>query len=143
MSLLINEDCPKNYKELNGLIGDFLTDGMAYTEDESMKLCQTLQKQFMEKSLISVEQRDTIIAEKLSAPIMISELAQEGHSGIVREDDFYDPLLAGDKQAVDGNFNPSEDRLKWKEKKDAKLRIKQQQEKDALDKKIDEFMATK
>lgn len=28
----------------------------------------------MEKSLLNIEQRDTIIAEKLSAPITISEL---------------------------------------------------------------------
>jgi len=32
MALLINEDCPKNGKELEGLIGDFLSDGLAYRE---------------------------------------------------------------------------------------------------------------
>ena len=97
MALLINEDCPKNDKELNGLLGDFLSDGLAYNDDEGMKLCVTLHKQLMDQSLINVESRDTIIAEKLSAPIMISELVLEGHSGIVKEDDFYDPLLAGEK----------------------------------------------
>ena len=39
MSLLINEDQPKNSKELDNLLRDFMTDGMAYTEDESAKLC--------------------------------------------------------------------------------------------------------
>jgi len=78
----------------------------------------------MEKHLLNVEMRDTIIAEKLSAPITISELAQEGHHGVVREDDFYDPLLAGDERAPDGNYNTSTDRQKWKEKKDAKYKIK-------------------
>ena len=40
MALLINEDCPKNGKELEGLIGDFLSDGLAYREgQESFKLC--------------------------------------------------------------------------------------------------------
>ena len=32
MSLIINEDSPKNPVELVSLIGDFLTDGMAYSE---------------------------------------------------------------------------------------------------------------
>jgi len=40
MSLLISEDAPKNSKELYALINDFLTDGMTYSEDNSMKLCQ-------------------------------------------------------------------------------------------------------
>jgi len=61
----------------------------------------------------------------------------------VREDDFYDPLLAGEKPNADGNYNKSEDRLQWKAKKDAKFVLKQQEEKDALDKKIQEFMNTK
>ena len=33
MSKLVEEDCPRNPAELFGLIGDFLTDGMVYTED--------------------------------------------------------------------------------------------------------------
>ena len=44
MAQLITEDCPKNAKELRGLIGDFLTDGMAYTNETSLKLCQILHK---------------------------------------------------------------------------------------------------
>jgi len=39
MAQLVSEDCPKNAKELNQLIGDFLTDGMAYSEDGALKLC--------------------------------------------------------------------------------------------------------
>lgn len=82
-------------------------------------------------------QRDTIIAEKLSAPIQISELVEEGHDGIVKEDDFYDPLLAGEKPNSGGNYNKSEDREKWLEKKNKQFLLKQAAEKDALDKKID------
>lgn len=120
MSSLIREDCPKNAKELKGLIGDFLTDGMCHSDEEAFKMCQLLQKAFIEKKLIEINQRDTIIAEKLSKPIQISELAQTGHSGVVREDDFYDPLLAGEKPTSGGNYNVSEDKKKWKEKKDAR-----------------------
>lgn len=142
MSKLIVEDCPKNHRELMGLIGDFLTDGMCYNEEEALKVCANLYKHFKDKNLVNVQNRDTIIAEKLSAPVMISQLAEEGHTGVVKEDDFYDPLLAGER-ASDGNFNKNEDRSAWKAKKDIKHLKKMQEEKDALDKKIDEFMATK
>ena len=97
MALLINEDCPKNVNELNALIGDFLQDGLAYNEEEGLKFCVTLYKQLLDQKLINIGSRDTIIAEKLSRPIMISELVQVGHSGVVKEDDFYDALLAGEK----------------------------------------------
>ena len=39
MAELVFEDCPKNAKELALLIGDFLTDGMAHSEEGSLKLC--------------------------------------------------------------------------------------------------------
>ena len=51
-------------------------------------------------------------------------MAQIGHTGIVKEDDFYDPLLAGEKGNTDGHYNKSEDRLKWKQKKDMKFNQK-------------------
>jgi hypothetical protein len=116
MALLVNEDQPKNAKELSGLLGDFLTDGMTYTEEESFKTCTLMFKQFNDANLMSLESRDTIIAEKLSQPITMSELIHEGHHGIVREDDFYDPLLAGEKNA-DGNYNHSDERIQWANKK--------------------------
>ena len=37
MALIVNEDCPKNSVELVSLVGDFMTDGMAYSEDDSMR----------------------------------------------------------------------------------------------------------
>ena len=143
MALIIVEDCPKNAKELIVLIGDFLSDGMTYDEEEALKLCVIIQKQIIEKNLIVIEQRDTIIAEKLSRPVTIDEIAQVGHDGIIREDDFYDPLLAGEKAKGGGNFNESLDRKKWLEKKSKLEQQKAAKEQDALDKKIDEFMATK
>jgi len=143
MALLIAEDAPKNARELNALIGDFLTDGMAYTEEDGLKLCQTLQKHFLDKKLISVEQRDTIIAEKLLKPVTINELVNEGHDGVIREDDFFDPLLAGERTAT-GNYNDTSDgRADWVNKKSKRADMVEQKNKDALDKKIDEFMSTK
>ena len=65
MALLINEDAPKNTNELVDLIGDFLSDGMAYYDAEITKVCGILHKLLMEEKLVNVENRDTIIAEKL------------------------------------------------------------------------------
>jgi hypothetical protein len=36
-------------------VGDFLTDGMTYTEDEAYKICEILSKILLEKKLIVVE----------------------------------------------------------------------------------------
>jgi hypothetical protein len=119
MALLITEDCPKNPKELIALLGDFLSDGMCYNEEESVKLCAIISKSLIDRLLINVENRDTIIAAKLSEPVTINDLVQVGHNGVVREDEFFDPLLAGER--TDGNYNKNEDRAKWKEKKDAKF----------------------
>lgn len=146
MALLIVEDMPKNAKELLALIGDFLSDGMTYDEDEAWKLTQVISKMLTDQNLIEINQRDTIIAEKLSAPITINEIVEEGHGGVIREDDFFDPLLQQkeDRGKGDGgNYNKMVDKAEWKKKKDAKQNQKLQQEKDALDAKISAFMATK
>jgi ATP-binding cassette, subfamily F, member 3 len=79
----------------------------------------------------------------LTKPITINELIQEGHTGIVREDDFYDPLLAGEKVNSSGNYNTTEGREAWMEKKNKKKQKDDEAACDALDKKINEFMATK
>ena len=91
----------------------------------------------IDRQLINVDQRDTIIAAKLSTPVTINDLVQVGHTGIVREEEFYDPLLAGEKPRGDGNFNKNEDKAAWKAKKDAKHKEKELAEHDALDKKIE------
>jgi len=56
------------------LIGDFITDGMAYTEEESFKLCETVMKTLLDQKLLRIENRDTITAEKLSNPVVINEI---------------------------------------------------------------------
>jgi hypothetical protein len=119
------------------LIGDFMTDGIAYSDDEAQRQCEIMIKVFLDKSLLKVEHRDTIVAEKLSNPIVINEIKGSGHTGVVREDDFLDPFLNMDK--TEGNYNSFESKpweLKKKKRGDDK-------EKDALDKKIEEFMAHK
>lgn len=54
MARLINEDSPKNATELYGLITDFLTDGMQYSEDDAFKVCDLLSKILLEKKLIKI-----------------------------------------------------------------------------------------
>lgn len=39
---LIMEDAPKNAAEMFALIGDFLTDGMVYNEDDAFKVCEVI-----------------------------------------------------------------------------------------------------
>lgn len=61
----------------------------------------------------------------------------------MREDDFYDPLLAGEKVNSSGNYNAVEGREDWMNKKNKKKINDDQKVQDALDKKINDFMATK
>ncbi len=46
--------------ELVSLIDDFMTDGMAYSEDEALKLCETIIQILIEKKLIMIESRKDI-----------------------------------------------------------------------------------
>lgn len=134
MSLIVNEDAPKNAAELVSLIGDFMTDGMAYTEEEAYKGSETIMKILIEHNLLRIEHRDTIVAEKLSNPVVINEIKQSGHSGVYREEEFLDPFLDAEKN--EGNYNTELNFTELKKKKKNKDEDKIQ---DALDKKIEEF----
>lgn len=48
MAKLVAEDCPKNPAEVFSLIGDFLTDGMVYSDDEAHKICEVISKSLLE-----------------------------------------------------------------------------------------------
>jgi hypothetical protein len=52
---------------------------------------------------VQIENRDTIVAEKLINPITINEIKTEGHSGVYREEEFLDPFL--DAEKTEGNYN--------------------------------------
>jgi hypothetical protein len=90
----------------------------------------------LDKKLLKIEQRDTIVAEKLHNPIVISEIKKEGHSGIIREEDFIENLQG--VEHVSGNYN-SFDSKPWELKK----KKRQADTFDALDKKIEEFIEHK
>mmetsp|Transcript_102188 Transcript_102188/g.141227 ORF Transcript_102188/g.141227 Transcript_102188/m.141227 type:complete len:212 (-) Transcript_102188:1487-2122(-) len=137
MSLLVNEDCPKNAAELNSLIVDFLTDGMTYTEDQSVKKCEIIIKILLDKKLIKIEQRDTIVADKLDAPIVINDMKSGLSGGVVRDEDFLDPFIGMERTQNNFNENYKAGELDKAAKKSRKA------PKDALDKKIEEFMAIK
>ena len=89
------------------------------------------------------DQRDTIMAQKLLNPVTINDLVDLGHSGILNEVDYMDPLLQDQARNLQGNYNTDEDKQAWIEKKNQKQKQKEQEDKDALDRKIDEFIATK
>lgn len=59
--------------------------------------------------MLKVEQRDTILAEKLRNAVVISEIKQSGHSGVYKEEEFIDPFLEASK-GVTGNYNETSDK---------------------------------
>lgn len=87
--------------------------------------------------MLSVENRDTIIAEKLLNPIVINEIKAKGHTGVYREEEFLDPFLDADK--AEGNFNTGLKAGAFKKKKNKD----EEKLQDALDKKIEEFIQHK
>ena len=95
MAKLVNEDAPRNAAELFNLIGDFMTDGMIYSEDAAFKVCEVMSKILLERQLVIVEQRDTIVAEKLSNPVVLNQMKQE--SKAIRDEDFLDPFTGVDR----------------------------------------------
>jgi len=103
MSKLIEEDCPRNARELYRLIADFMTDGMAYNEDNAFKVCEVLSRIFLEKKLLLIEQRDTIVAEKLSNPIVMAQQKADGSMGAIRDEDFLDPFTGMERAKSNTN----------------------------------------
>ena len=139
MAALIAEDSPANAAELHGLICDFMTDGMVYTEDQSYRVCEVLSKMFLDKQLVSIAERDTIVAEKLSAPIVMADIKIGAVNNVVKDEDFLDPFVA--MRVGETSFNKE-----FGEKtigQVLKARKDRSHAPDALDKKIEEFMSFK
>merc|ERR1719464_56309 len=134
---LVEEDCPRNAVELYTLIGDFLTDGMVYSEDEAYKICEVMSKILLEKRYVVIEQRDTIVADKLVNPVVLNQMQQTKGKGVIKDEDFLDPFTGIDKTKANQNTTFTAGRLAQQYAKEA---IKTQ---DALDKKIAEFMEYK
>ncbi len=82
---------------------DFMTDGMVYSEDQAYHVCEVLAKLFLEKKLVSIDQRDTIVAEKLSAPIVMAEMQIGAANNVVKDEDFLDPFIM--MRQGENNFN--------------------------------------
>ena len=135
MAKLIVEDTPRNAAELYSLLGDFMTDGMVFTEDSAYKVCEVMSKILLERQLILVEQRDTIVAEKLSNPVVLNQLQQK--SNAIKDDDFLDPFTGIDRTKAQQNSQFEAGKVI---QASAKAQAKA---KDALDKKIQEFMSHK
>jgi len=101
MAKLVNEDTPRNAAELFSLIGDFMTDGMVFTEDAAFKVCEVMSKILLERKMIVIEQRDTIVAEKLSNPVVLNQMQQK--SNTIKDDDFLDPFTGIDRSKANQN----------------------------------------
>jgi ATP-binding cassette, subfamily F, member 3 len=108
---------------------------MVYTEEEAFKICDILVKIFLDKKLIVILQRDTIVAEKLASTITIGQLNLGANA--IKDGDFLDPFIGMERGKA--NYNTQFDKGKIEEVV-KKAKVKEQ---DALDKKIAEFMAHK
>ena len=95
MTHLIHEEPPNNKVDLFKLIGDFLTDGMVYSNEEGLALCEALSDDLMSAGLRE-GYRETLIAEKLSNPIILKELSADQK---YERERYIDPLAGG-------NYNP-------------------------------------
>merc|ERR1711957_738484 len=94
MAGLIAEDSPANAMECFSLISDFMTDGMVYNEDQAYHLCVVLSKLFIDKQLVCLESRDTIVAEKLAAPVVMADMKIGSINNVVKDEDFLDTFVA-------------------------------------------------
>lgn len=111
---------------------------MVYTEDEAFKICEVIAKILIDKKLVIVEQRDTIVAEKLQNPVVLNQVKAGGvASGVIRDEDFLDPFTGIDRTKANQNSQFESGKLVEAAEKNRK---KMQ---DALDKKIAEFMQYK
>lgn len=110
---------------------------MIYSEDEAYKVCEVMSKILLEKRYIVIEQRDTIVADKLVNPVVLNQVDQTKGKGVVKDEDFLDPFTGVDKTKANQNTTFNAGKLADKYDKE---KIKQQ---DALDKKIAEFMSYK
>lgn len=110
---------------------------MVYSDTDALKICEVISKTLVEQKLIVTEQRDTIVADKLSNPVVLNQLNRITGSGVVRDDDFLDPFTGIDKTKANQNSQFGTGKLEEAmEKENSKQR-------DALDKKIAEYMAHK
>ena len=91
MTHLIHEEPPNNKVDLFKLIGDFLTDGMVYSNEEGLTLCESLSDELM-KAGLREGYRETLIAEKLSNPIVLKELSADQK---YERERYIDPLAGG------------------------------------------------
>ena len=127
---IIKEENPQNVTELKELIDDFLEDTMAYQETEKLEVCSKLLALFHEADCIR-KASDTLVAQKLNQPIILSELA----TGPTQPEDAF----IGVKKNL-GNYNPISDKLFDDLKKRQK---KPRKDQDALDAQIVEFNKAK
>jgi hypothetical protein len=74
---------------------------MTYSEEEAFKICDIIQKILIEKKLVVVVQRDTIVAEKLNKAVTMSQMQHGGNA--VRDEDFLDPFIGMERQKA--NYN--------------------------------------
>ena len=106
-----------------------MTDGMVYTREEGMELCKELSDTLIKAGLRD-GYRESLIAEKLSTPIILKELAANPDEEVK----FVDPLIGTDQRG--GNYNSELTKNKKNLEIEEKKILEKKRQLDAIDKKI-------
>ena len=132
MAGMIVEEPPSNGKELQELIGDFIQNGNKKTKEESMKICDEISNKLISDNLIHLENKLTMTAEKLDAPVTLNNFNLLGENDI--NSGYVDAFLGIEK------INFGEDSFRNESKMMQKKREKEEKkQKEAFDKHIIEL----
>ncbi len=111
MAGMILEEPPSNVHDLYELIGEFIKNGNKINSTMAFELCEILNKELLEKKLITLENKFTFVAERLSAPVILNKVNLKGENG----GGFIDVFLGQEKfQFLDEN--KVTDMLKFRKK---------------------------
>ena len=121
MAGMILEEPPSNVHDLYELIGEFIKNGNKINSSLAFELCEQLNKELLEKHLITLENKLSFVAERLKAPVILNKVNLKGEGE--GTGGFVDAFLGQEKfQFLDENKVTDVFKSKKKEKEDKKQR---------------------
>lgn len=80
MAGMILEEPPNNERDLMELIGEFVRNGNKIAITLVSELCEQLYKELLDKKLITIENKLSFVAERLSAPVILNKVNLKGEA---------------------------------------------------------------
>jgi len=71
---MVQEEPPNNGPELYELIGDYILNGQKISKEKAKEICEKLTKSLQDNNLISLENKFSLVAEKLLKPVTLNEV---------------------------------------------------------------------